>query len=167
MATKSNEWKHDALLEEALNTYINQNLKRAEMLDFVKERFPNYLWSLPTLDRRLRHFGLYYNDRNVTANEVQKIVHEEMMGPGRLLGYRAMHQKVRQVHELRAPRKAIHAAMYLEDSELLEERRPCMKKKKIKGNFVSEGPNWVHSLDGHDKMMGYQNSTFPIDIYRY
>ena len=28
-----------------------------------------------------------------------------------------------------------------------------------------QGPNWVHSLDGHDKLMGYQNSTFPLAIY--
>ena len=29
----------------------------------------------------------------------------------------------------------------------------------------SRGPNWVHSLDDHDKLMGYQNSTFPIAVY--
>ena len=39
------------------------------------------------------------------------------------------------------------------------------KRAKKKGNFSSKGPNFVHSLDGHDKMMGYQNSTFPIAIY--
>lgn len=32
-------------------------------------------------------------------------------------------------------------------------------------NFTSKGPNWVHWLDGHDKLMGYQNSTFPPAIY--
>ena len=25
--------------------------------------------------------------------------------------------------------------------------------------------NWVHFMDGHDKLMGYQNSTFPLAIY--
>lgn len=39
------------------------------------------------------------------------------------------------------------------------------KKKKAKGNFTTNGTNWVHSLDGHDKLMGYQNSTFPLAIY--
>ena len=39
------------------------------------------------------------------------------------------------------------------------------KAHKKKGNFSSFGPNWVHSLDGHDKLMGYQNSTFPIAVY--
>lgn len=55
--------------------------------------------------------------------------------------------------------------MYLADPAALEERKPCFKKKKAKGNFTSKGPNWVHSLDGHDKLMGYQISTFAIAVY--
>ena len=39
------------------------------------------------------------------------------------------------------------------------------KRKRQKGNFSSNGPNWVHSLHGHDKLMGYQNSKFPIAVY--
>ena len=39
------------------------------------------------------------------------------------------------------------------------------KKKRRKGNFTSKGPNWVHSFDGHDKMMEHQNSTFPLTVY--
>jgi hypothetical protein len=31
--------------------------------------------------------------------------------------------------------------------------------------FTSNGPLWVVSLDGHDKLCGYQNSTFTICIY--
>ena len=36
---------------------------------------------------------------------------------------------------------------------------------KAKGNFSSRSPNWVHVLDGHDKLMGYQNSPLPIAVY--
>ena len=55
MASK-NEWKEDDQLEQDLKTYISQNLKRSEVLDFMQRDFPQYTWSLPTLDRRLRHF---------------------------------------------------------------------------------------------------------------
>jgi hypothetical protein len=34
-----------------------------------------------------------------------------------------------------------------------------------KGHFITKGTDWVHSMDGHDKMMGCQNSTFPLAIY--
>ena len=39
------------------------------------------------------------------------------------------------------------------------------KQKRKKGSFTSRGPNWVHLLDGHDKLMGFQNSTFPLAVY--
>ena len=88
-----------------------------------------------------------------------------MDGPGRLLGYRALHKKLRQVHELNVPRDVVYAVMYNVDPVALEGRAPQFKKKKPKSNFTSRGSNWVHSLDGHDKLMGYQNSTFPIAVY--
>ena len=56
--------------------------------------------------------------------------------------------------------------MYDVDPEGLKARGGIgAKKKRRKGNFTSKGPNWVHSFDGHDKMMGYQNSTFPLAVY--
>ena len=36
------------------------------------------------------------------------------------------------------------------------------KVRQKKGIFSSKGPNGVHSLDGLDKLMGYQNSTFRV-----
>ncbi|XP_020917211.1 uncharacterized protein LOC110254544 [Exaiptasia diaphana] len=32
-------------------------------------------------------------------------------------------------------------------------------------HFTSKGSNFVHSVDGHDKLMGYQNSTYPLAVY--
>ena len=49
--------------------------------------------------------------------------------------------------------------------EGLQRRTPGIKRKKRDGHYVTEGVNWFLSIDGHDKMMGYQNSTFPIAIY--
>jgi hypothetical protein len=54
--------------------------------------------------------------------------------------------------------------MYDIDAEGLEARRPNKKCKK-KGHFVTKGVNWDHSLDGHDKLMGFQNSAFPLAVY--
>ena len=51
------------------------------------------------------------------------------------------------------------------DSDDLKMRQPGNKKPKEKGTFISAGPNWVMSLNGHDKLMGLQNNTFPIAIY--
>ncbi len=98
-------------------------------------------------------------------DEVIEAVGKELEGPGKLLGYRAMHKKIRQVHDLDVPRDLVHAVMYDLDPEGLEGRAVLAKKKKPKGHFTTKGPNFVHSVDGHDKMMGYQNSTYPLAIY--
>ena len=162
---RNDEWKRDDELKDALDRYVKQNLRREEILDFVSRDFDQYAWSLRTLDRRLGFFQIKFNDRNVTIGEIERAVRTEMQGPGKLLGYRSLHDKVRQIHELKVPRDVVYAVMYNVDAQALEQRAPQFKKKKPKGHFSSRGPNWVHSLDGHDKMMGYQNSTFPIAIY--
>ena len=43
--------------------------------------------------RRLRYFNIFYTDTNVTLDEVKEAVGKELEGPGKLLGYRALHQK--------------------------------------------------------------------------
>lgn len=49
--------------------------------------------------------------------------------------------------------------MFDADSDLLE------TKKKPKGNFTTECKNFGHSVDGQDKLMGFQNHAFPLAIY--
>ena len=49
--------------------------------------------------------------------------------------------------------------------ENVKKRRLNAKTQKRTGHFSTVGVNSFFSIDGHDKMMGYQNSTFPIAIY--
>ena len=76
-----------------------------------------------------------------------------------------MHHKTKQVHGLNVTRDQVYAAMTDVDPEGLENRKPILKKKKMKITFSSVGPNWVLSMDGHDKLMGYQSRTFPLAVY--
>ena len=158
-------WQSDCRLEEETKKFVKQGIKRKEILDFLRRDFPQYAWSIPTLDRRLGHFNINYIDENVSVDQVRDAVARELRGPGKLLGYRAMHRKVRQEHGLNVPRDLVHAVMYELDPEGLESRAVGARRKKTKGCFSSKGPNWVHSVDEHDKLMGYQNSTFPLAIY--
>lgn len=149
-----------------MEKYVAQDLRRKEILDFMKRDYAEYSWSFRSLDRRLRYFDIYYTDSNVSVQEVKDAVKLEVNGPGKLLGYRAMQKKLRQEHDLKVPRDLVHAVMYDVDPEGLEARGGVgLGKKKVKGTFTTNGPNWVHSLDGHDKLMGYQNSTYPLAIY--
>ena len=48
------------------------------------------------------------------------------------------------------------------DPKGLERRKVGIKNKKRKECFTTKGPNWVHSVDGHNKLMGFQSDTFPL-----
>ena len=77
-----------------------------------------------------------------------------------------MHKKVRQEHGLFVSRDEVYEIIKDLDPEGLKARSGIgAKKRRKKGNFSSKGPNWVFSSDGHDKLMGFQNRTFPLAIY--
>ena len=149
-----------------MSRYVQQSLQRSEMLDFLTRDFPQYPWSIRSLDRRLRYFEIYYNSNSVEIHDVTQAVENELKDPGQFLGYRAMHKKIRQEYGLNVTRDKVYDVMYELDPEGLEARGGVgAKKERRKGNFTTRGANWVQSLDGHDKLMGYQNSTFPLAIY--
>ena len=165
MACKA-DWEDDENLKQDLAMYVRQGLKRDEIINFLNRDYSCYKWSIRTLDRRLRYFDIYYNDPETPVEAVREAVQKELNGPGKLLGYRAMHKKIRQEYNLFVPRDAVHNIMYELDPEGLESRGDIGKKqRRKKGSFTSNGQNWVHSLDGHDKLMGFRNSTFPLAVY--
>ena len=75
MASNS-EWKEDNQLENDLRKYVSQNFKRSEILDFVQRDFPEYTWSTATLDRRVRHFGIYYIEDITRGREDMNFIFE-------------------------------------------------------------------------------------------
>ena len=51
--------------------------------------------SLRTLDRRLNFFNTRCIDENVTIEDIKAAVKNKINGPGRLLGYRPMYNKIK------------------------------------------------------------------------
>ena len=42
----------------------------------------------------------------------------------------------------------------------------CFEPETIKGLYCFlQGPNHTFSADGHDKLMGFMNNTFPLAVY--
>ena len=164
MARRSSEWKDDGQLQEDITQYVREGLQRKQVLDYMERDYSKYKWSMRTLENRMRYFGVKYVSYDTPVDKLKEAVTDELNGPGRLLGYRAMNKKLRLKYDIKVPRDRVYDMMFEIDPQGLEERRPMAKKAK-KGDFVSRGPDWVHSLDGHDKMMGYQNWTFPLAVY--
>jgi hypothetical protein len=159
-------WKSDSDLKVRLESLVKRGYQRTEILHEIKKDFPQYTWGcIKTLDRRLRHFDINYIKYDTPVEDVRNVVSEELKGPGGLLGVRAMTKKLRMVHYIQVPRDLVNAVMYDLDPDALEEREPRNKGKRKRGQFITHGVNWTWSLDGHDKLMGIQNWTFPLAIY--
>ena len=107
------------LLQARKEENVRQNLKRSEIMDFVQRDYAHYKWSIATLDRRLRFFGISYIDYGVPLQlqTVSNAVQKELEGPGKLLGYRAMNQKLRMEYNVKVPRHLVHNMMYELDPE--------------------------------------------------
>ena len=130
---RNSDWEDDEQLKSDLQRYVKQNLRRREILDFVRQDFPEYAWSLGTLSRRLAFFGIQYIKYDTDIEEVETAVREEIEGPGQLLGYRAMHKKLREQHNLAVLRDLVHDVMGLVDPEGLQRRGDVGKKKRRRG----------------------------------
>ena len=77
-----------------------------------------------------------------------------------------MHRKIRQEYGINVTRDQVYNVMSDLDLEGLEARGGIgAKKKGKKGTFTTRGSNWVHLLDSHDRLIGYQNSMFPLAFY--
>ncbi len=140
------DWKEDNELCETLRRLVLQNFKRMEVLDFARRDFPQYAWSLGTLARRLAHFGIRYINYEVSLDQVRAACSKESNGPGQLLGYRAMHKKLREEHNLAIPRGLVYDVMTLDHAEGMENRKVAGHKKRKRGpvgtftSLVSKGP---------------------------
>ena len=93
---RNSDWEDDNDLTNNLAKFFSLNLKRMEILDFLRKDYPMYDWSLRSLARRMQYFGIQFTDYDVEVNDVEAAVEKEMTGPGKLLGYRAMHKKIRK-----------------------------------------------------------------------
>ena len=72
MGEATDLWREDFRLKEDQEDYVKQGLMRREICDFMTRDYPNYRWSIRTLDRRLRFFNIFYNDRDTTSMRSRK-----------------------------------------------------------------------------------------------
>ena len=53
---EDSNWINDVAVKQGLSDYVPRNLKRKEILDFMKRHYELYYSSIATLDRRLQFF---------------------------------------------------------------------------------------------------------------
>ena len=78
----NSDWKASEKLRNDLEKYVRENIKKSEILDYVKRDYPDYPWSMATLSRRLRYFDIKYINYETQLNAVNDAVSKELNGPG-------------------------------------------------------------------------------------
>ena len=124
----NSDWKASEKLRNDLEKYVRENIKKCEILDYVKRDYPDCPWSMATLSRRLRYFDIKYINYETPLNAVTDAVSKELNRPGRCLGYRGLNQKLRNEHNIKVPRHLVHNVLKELDPEGLESR--AFNKKK-------------------------------------
>jgi len=130
--TRNPDWEEDLELKDDLKLYVQRNLSQSEILDLMKVHYPMYAWSLRTLSRRLQHFGIKFINCAIDVEEVKRAVLKEMDGLWRLLGYRALHKKIRELHGSNVPRNLVYNMMADVNPKGLEERGGVGQPKRAR-----------------------------------
>ena len=136
---RNDNWKNDQDLRQSLERFVRRSYKRCEIVVSVKKQFSQYAWSISTLANRLKYFEIKYTNHETPLDDVYEAVSKEIEGPGSKLGYRAMAQKIREIHHLNVPRDVVYEVMKDIDPDGLEARGNVGQKKGRKRNkrFVS------------------------------
>jgi len=98
----------------------------------------------------------------VTQTLVQDLLHT---GPGRSYGRRWAITYLRHQFGHRARQYDVANALRLFDSQGVASRVPGMRKKRLE-NYITEGPDYLWCLDGHDKLAQYGIEIYAaVDAY--
>ncbi len=103
---RNGEWMGDLELKDDLTDYLKRNWRKKRDIGLYSDKVPHvYAWSERTLSRRLQYFDIKFTDYevDVATGYCRGSSKERIRGPGQLLGYCAMQQKLREVHGLSVP----------------------------------------------------------------
>jgi hypothetical protein len=90
------------------------------------------------------------------------ILQTELQGPGKLLVYRAMNQKLRTKHNVKVPRHLVHNMMRKLDPEGIEGRNLQKKAKPVKKPFTSEGHYGSYPLTDMTNCVAIKTQLFRL-----
>ena len=62
---RNSEEESDGELKRELSKYVTKGLQRNEILSYMLRDFPQYSWSIRTLDRKMRYFNIFNLDKKV------------------------------------------------------------------------------------------------------
>ena len=137
-------------LDSHICRYFQNGFTYVEILEFLTKQH-GYEISLSTLKRRLRKMGMIRRPlQNVRCSEIELVdaVRNELAGSGSGIGYRRIHCSLLKKGVI-CRRDDVRRVIKFIDPEGVDSRR---KRRLVRRRYVTEGPNYVWHIDGHDKL---------------
>ena len=137
-------------MDACIKTYFENSFSFEEILEFLRTR-DGYNISLSTLKRHLKKMGLIRRPTQNVRCDMRVLydaVRLELTGSGCGVGYRRIHRSlIRKGYICR--RDDVRKLIKSIDPEGVESRR---KRRLVRRKYVTQGPNYVWHIDGHDKL---------------
>ena len=152
MASK-NQWKKDDQVEQDLKTYISQNLKRSEVLDFMQRDFLNTHGVSQTLIDVFVTFLLRYFFTQITTLRLQQCQMRYRKNWRDRVGYYATEQWIKSL-EQSTPKSG--------EFLLLESGIPGLGIRNTARGIQNPTNNWNPESKVHWKISGIQYLEFGI-----
>lgn len=131
-----------------LTAYVGGGYNYNTILQFLAV-YHDCHWSLSTLKRRLRQYGLGHRLHRAPLREVQRAIRNELRGPRQNIGYRSMCRVLRQEHGLSVSRNVVMTSLSASDPNGSQSRRT---RTFLRREYHSKGPNETWHADGYDKL---------------
>ena len=144
-------------LEELVRYYFSRNYDYRTILSFL-EKFHGVKKSKRKLQDRLKSYRLSRrgSQHQVDDQLLRQLILQELDGPGRLLGYRALWRKLQLKYSIRSPRSTVQTLWRELDPEGSRLREIHRLKRR---EYLNTGPNYWWHADGYDKLKPY---GFPV-----
>ena len=134
--------------DNLITTYFHLGFSYVEILSFLVLSHGIRL-SLRQLKRILKNQGLLRRRNHSSPHEIVSAVERELRGSGSSIGYRLMHQRLRNDYGLVVDRETVRATLKTLDQEGVDRRTRQRLKRRI---YSAKGPNYIWHIDGYDKL---------------
>ena len=131
-----------------ITDYSNLGLSYHEIAAFLAS-FHDVILSVRQVKRILRRLGLRRRLNQSDVGDVLHAVMHELNGSGSIVGYRAMHQRIRNNHGLVVTRETVRQVLRVVDPGGVEARS---KHRLTRRKYKARGPNDRWHIDGYDKL---------------
>ena len=131
-----------------ITDYFNLGLSYHEIAAFLAS-FHDVILSVRQVKRILRRLGLRRRLNQSDVGDVLHAVMHELNGSGSIVGYRAMHQRIRNNHGLVVTRETVRHVLRVVDPDGVEARS---KHRLTRRKYKARGPNDRWHIDGYDKL---------------